>query len=59
MRCRVQFTPMATGGTAAAACALLEAAGAYVVGCSFLVEIADLNGAEKVANYPRDTMLFR
>lgn len=35
---------IATGGTAAAACRLIESAGATVVGCSFAVEIAFLNG---------------
>ena len=35
---------IATGGTAAAACRLVEAAGAEVVGVSFAVEIAFLDG---------------
>ncbi len=35
---------IATGGTAAAACRLVEAAGATVVGVSFAVEIAFLDG---------------
>jgi len=35
---------LATGGTAAAVCRLLERAGAEVVGCSFLIEIGALGG---------------
>ena len=35
---------LATGGTAAAACSLVEALGATVRGCSFLVELAFLRG---------------
>jgi len=40
---------LATGGTAAAACALIEKAGAEVVGCAFIVELASLNGRSKLA----------
>jgi adenine phosphoribosyltransferase len=39
---------LATGGTAAAACALVESLGATVRGCSFLVELAFLQGREKL-----------
>jgi adenine phosphoribosyltransferase len=39
---------LATGGTAAAACALVESLGATVRGCSFLVELAFLEGREKL-----------
>ncbi len=35
---------LATGGTAAATCRLIERAGARVAGCSFLLEITVLNG---------------
>lgn len=37
---------LATGGTAVAACALVEQAGAVVAGCSFIAELADLGGRE-------------
>jgi adenine phosphoribosyltransferase len=40
---------LATGGTAAAACSLVESLGAEVVGCSFLVELTFLDGREKLA----------
>ena len=39
---------LATGGTAAAACSLVESLGAAVVGCSFLVELTFLNGRAKL-----------
>jgi adenine phosphoribosyltransferase len=39
---------LATGGTAAAACALVESLGATVRGCSFLVELAFLGGRQKL-----------
>jgi adenine phosphoribosyltransferase len=43
---------LATGGTACAMCELVEKAGAEVVGCAFAVELAFLNGREKLA--PRE-----
>lgn len=43
---------LATGGTAAAAIHLIEKLGATVVGLDFLVELAFLNGREKLAGYP-------
>jgi adenine phosphoribosyltransferase len=39
---------LATGGTAAAACRLIERLGGVVVGCSFLIRLAFLGGAEKL-----------
>jgi adenine phosphoribosyltransferase len=39
---------LATGGTAEACCRLVEAAGAEVVGCAFLVELAFLRGRERL-----------
>jgi adenine phosphoribosyltransferase len=41
---------LATGGTAAAAVALLEKVGAKVVEVSFLIELGFLNGRQKLAN---------
>ncbi len=40
---------LATGGTAAALCELVEAAGGEVVGCDFLVELAHLGGRSRLA----------
>jgi len=42
---------LATGGTVEACCRLVEKAGGIVVGCVFLIELADLKGAERIANY--------
>ena len=39
---------LATGGTAAAACELIESIGGTVKGCSFLVGLDFLNGAERL-----------
>ncbi|HEY7566520.1 MAG TPA: adenine phosphoribosyltransferase [Gemmatimonadaceae bacterium] len=41
---------LATGGTAAAACQLIESLGATVVGCSFLMRLGFLNGVQRLAN---------
>jgi len=41
---------LATGGTAAAACSLIETLGASVVGCSFLLRLGFLNGLDRLAN---------
>ena len=40
---------LATGGTAAAACALVERVGATVVGCVFLLGLAALGGEARLA----------
>ncbi len=43
---------LATGGTVDACCKLVEQAGAQVVGCAFLIELAGLGGARRIA--PRE-----
>jgi adenine phosphoribosyltransferase len=48
---------LATGGTAAATCALLEALGATVVGCSFLLVIDGLGGVRALAGRRIHTLL--
>jgi len=40
---------LATGGTAAALCGLVEQAGGDVVGCAFLIELEFLEGRERLA----------
>ena len=40
---------LATGGTVEACCRLVTKAGGTVVGCSFLIELTDLKGAERIA----------
>ena len=42
---------IATGGTAAASCELIEMLGAEIAGCAFIVELEDLHGREKLSNY--------
>ncbi len=44
---------LATGGTMQACCKLIEKAGARVVGCAFVIELAALGGAAKLA--PHET----
>jgi adenine phosphoribosyltransferase len=39
---------LATGGTAATLCDLVETLGGEVLGCSFLIELAFLNGRERL-----------
>jgi adenine phosphoribosyltransferase len=43
---------LATGGTAKAVCELVEELGGEIVQCNFLMEIAFLNGKEKIKKYP-------
>lgn len=42
---------LATGGTAEAACTLIEKTGGVVVGCSFILELAHLHGRKKLSRY--------
>ena len=44
---------LATGGTAKALCDLVEELGGEVVGCGFLIELAFLNGRERLAPHRR------
>jgi adenine phosphoribosyltransferase len=43
---------LATGGTAAAAAALLQQIGAQILEISFLIELRFLAGRNKLSNYP-------
>jgi adenine phosphoribosyltransferase len=42
---------LATGGTIDACCRLVEKVGGVVVGCSFLIELLECNGAARIAQY--------
>jgi adenine phosphoribosyltransferase len=42
---------LATGGTARAACKLIEKAGGEIVQCNFIMELEILRGAEKLREY--------
>ena len=48
---------MATGGTAEATVKLIEKVGANVVAVSVLIDLAFLNGAERVAPVPVHSLL--
>ncbi len=48
---------LATGGTAAAAVGLLDELGANLIGVSFVIELAFLNGREKLAPHTVNTLL--
>jgi adenine phosphoribosyltransferase len=42
---------LATGGTAGALCGLVEQAGGVVAGCAFVIELAFLQGRERLTGY--------
>ncbi|MEK4494967.1 adenine phosphoribosyltransferase [Ureibacillus sp. FSL W8-0352] len=48
---------LATGGTVDATIQLVEKLGGTVVGCAFIIELTELNGREKIGNYPIKTLL--
>ncbi|MBL7140769.1 MAG: adenine phosphoribosyltransferase, partial [Planctomycetes bacterium] len=48
---------LATGGTMAASCEMVEKAGGRIVGVEFLIELAFLKGREKLAKYPVRTQI--
>ena len=57
MRVLVVDDVLATGGTAAATCALIERLGAVVVGCSFLIELGFLGGRKQLAGRRLEALL--
>jgi adenine phosphoribosyltransferase len=48
---------LATGGTAAAACKLVEQVGGTVLGCSFLLTIGELGGADRLSGRRVESLL--
>lgn len=48
---------LATGGTARAACNLIEKLGGTIVQCNFLMEIQDLKGINKLKKHPVSSLL--
>ncbi len=42
---------IATGGTAAAGCELIEQVGAEIAGCAFVIELDELKGRQKLSRY--------
>jgi adenine phosphoribosyltransferase len=48
---------LATGGTMAAACKLIEKIGGQIIGISFLIELTELAGREKLDGYTVKTVI--
>jgi adenine phosphoribosyltransferase len=48
---------LATGGTIAACCRLVESLGGQIAGVAFLIELAFLKGRERIAKYPVHSVL--
>jgi adenine phosphoribosyltransferase len=48
---------LATGGTAAALCGLVERAGGVVAGCAFVIELGFLRGRDRLAGYDVHTLI--
>ena len=48
---------LATGGTAAASCELIESVGGRVVGCSFLIALTFLKGASRLSGRRLESIL--
>ena len=48
---------LATGGTIAACCSMIEQAGGKVAGCAFMIELAGLLGRDRIAKYPTVSLI--
>jgi len=48
---------LATGGTVEACCRLVEKAGGNVAGCLFVIELAGLHGAQRIAQYDHFSLI--
>ena len=48
---------IATGGTARAACDLIEKLGGEVAGCAFVIDLPELRGIEKLGKYKIKTLV--
>ena len=48
---------LATGGTAAACCRLVETLGGVIAGLGFLLEITELGGRERLGNHRVETLV--
>jgi adenine phosphoribosyltransferase len=57
MRVAIIDDLLATGGTAAACCKLIEQLGGTVVGLSFMIELEALNGRAALEGYHVDSII--
>ena len=48
---------LATGGTMVAACELVEACGGLIAGCGFVIELAFLNGRERLEGHRCESLI--
>jgi len=48
---------LATGGTAAACCRLVEKLGGNIIGISFLIELTEINGRKLLKDYNIHSLL--
>ena len=55
-KCLIVDDLIATGGTIYAATQLVESLGGEIVECAFIVELPDLNGKDKIKQYPIFTL---
>ncbi|MCE5184812.1 MAG: adenine phosphoribosyltransferase [Planctomycetaceae bacterium] len=49
---------LATGGTMAAACKLIEKLGGQIAGLTFLIELSILNGRKQIEQYPIHSVIY-
>jgi adenine phosphoribosyltransferase len=57
--CRVLMVDdlLATGGTIAACCTMIQRAGGVVAGCAFVIELVALEGRKRIAQYPTVSLI--
>ena len=48
---------LATGGTVAACCHMIEQSGGIIAGCAFVIELTFLNGRKRIAQYPTISLI--
>jgi len=56
-RCLVVDDLLATGGTCQASCQLIERMGGKIVGCAFIIELPELRGRERLAQYDLHSLI--
>ena len=56
-RCLIVDDLLATGGTCEATCRLVERLAGRIVGCAFIIELAELGGRKRLAQYDVHTLV--